>query len=144
MATILLIEDAPDLGLYEARLLEARGHRVIRCSGAPTVLTACSMLRYGRCALPDVADLILFSTAMYTPIRHRSYRGADLLAAYRGHPTYGGIPMVVVTIGPPPRVPGRAPYEVVQKFSSPDAIVGAVERLLASRRRSRAPAGSAR
>lgn len=33
MATILLVEDAPDLSLYEANHLEAAGHRVLRCGG---------------------------------------------------------------------------------------------------------------
>ena len=130
MATILLIEDVPDIGLYEAGLLEAQGHRVIRCGGAPSPLAACSLLRFGHCPLPDVADLIVFSTALYTPTRHRTYRGMDLLSAYRRHPVYGRIPMLVVTIGAPRDIEGRSAIEFVEKFSPPREILAAVGRLL--------------
>ena len=140
MATILLVEDYPDLGLYEVRLLEARGHRVIRCGGAPAPLSACPMLRYGACPLPDSADLIVFSSAMFMPMRNRTYRGSDLLGRYRAHPVYGRLPMLVVTIGAPRELPGPGPIEVVEKFSGPEKILEAVERLLARRRESPEPA----
>jgi CheY-like chemotaxis protein len=133
MATILLIEDSPDLGLYEAHLLEAEGHRIIRCGGAPTVLAACPMLRYGSCPLPDSADLILFSSALFVPARGRNYRGIDLVRAYRNHAAYGRLPMLLVTIGSVDDPGGNAPFEIVEKFSPPQMIVDAVDRLLGVR-----------
>jgi CheY-like chemotaxis protein len=134
MATILLVEDYPNLGLYESMLLEAKGHRVIRCNGAPAPLSACPMIRRGACPLPDSADLIVFSSAMFMPMRHRTYRGADLLGRYRAHPVYGRLPMLVVTIGAPREFEGSGPVEVIEKFTAPEKIVEAVERLLARRR----------
>lgn len=92
MATILLVEDQPDLVLYEGRLLEAAGHRVIRCPGGPTPFAACTMLRRGTCPLPDSVDLIVFDCGMFGPLRHRSYRGIHLLRAYRSHARYGACP----------------------------------------------------
>jgi CheY-like chemotaxis protein len=130
MATILLVEDSPDLGFYEARLLEGRGHRVVRCNGAPSPLAACPMLKRGSCPLPDSADVILFSSPMFGPIRHRTYRGAHLLSAYRNHPTYGRKPMLVVSAGAPLTIEGQGPYEVIEKFSPPHMILEAVDRLV--------------
>jgi CheY-like chemotaxis protein len=135
MATILLVEDYPNLGLYEAMLLEGKGHRVIRCNGAPAPLSACPMIRYGSCPLPDAADLILFSSAMFMPMRHRSYNGSVLLQRYRAHPVYGRLPMLVVTIGAPRELAGSGPIEIVEKFASPERIVQAIDRLLARRAR---------
>jgi CheY-like chemotaxis protein len=139
MATILLVEDAPDLGLFEAGLLERHGHHVIRCAGAPAPFTACTMLRRGRCPLPDTADLIVFSTALHAA-KGRTYRGIDLLRAYRNHPVYGGIPMLVVAFGAPSDLSGRAPIEFVEKFSPPHSIVEAAERLIGERLRTLASA----
>jgi hypothetical protein len=116
--------------LYEAGLLEREGHRVIRCGGAPTPLAACPMLKYGNCPLPDSADLILFSSALHVPTKGRTYRGIDLLRAYRQHAAYGALPMLVVTIGKVDDPGGRAPMEVVEKFSPPRVIVDAVDRLV--------------
>lgn len=132
MATILLVEESPDLGLYEAGLLEAAGHRVLRCGGAPTPLGACPMLRYGSCPLPDAADLIVFSCALVVPMRGRVYTGVDLLRAYRAHPVYGRTPMLVVSIGRPEHLGGTGPLQTIRKFSAPDAVTDAVERLLAT------------
>lgn len=140
MATILLVEDAPDLGVYEAGLLEAEGHRVIRCNGSPSPLAACPMLRYGSCALPDSADLILFSCALFPPMRHRTYRAADLLRAYRGHARYGRLPMLVVSVGRVDGLEGLGPLAWVDKFSPPRLVVEAVDELLARRTRPNAPA----
>ena len=131
MATILLVEDAPDLGLYEARLLEAEGHRVIRCSGGPTIFAACRMMRDGFCPLPDSADLIVFSCGLFAPIRHRTYRGIHLLRAYRAHPRYGRLPMLVVSFGPLEKIEGADAIEIVEKFAGPQAVLDAVGRLLA-------------
>jgi CheY-like chemotaxis protein len=139
MATILLIEDVPDLGLFEAGLLERLGHHVIRCVGTPAPFTACTMLRRGRCPLPDVADLIVFSSALHA-MKGRTYRGVDLLRAYRNHAVYGGIPMLVIAFGAPSDLSGRAPIEFLEKFSPPHTIVEAVERLLDESGRSLAAA----
>jgi len=129
MATILLVEDSPDLGFYEARLLEERGHRVIRCSGAPSPLAACPMLKYGTCPVADSADVILFSAPLFGPIRNRTYNGKHLLSAYRDHASYGRKPMLVVSAGAPAELEGAGPYEVIDKFSPPHMILEAVDRL---------------
>ena len=130
MATVLVVEDAPDLVLYEARLLEAAGHRVIRCGGAPSPLAACPMLRFGNCPVADAADVIVFDCGMWGPIRHRTYGGLQLARAYRDHQRYGRLPMLVVGEGSAERLGGRGPLETIPKFSEPRLVVAAVERLL--------------
>ncbi|MEX2556147.1 MAG: hypothetical protein WEB06_10990 [Actinomycetota bacterium] len=130
MATVLLVEDVPDLGLYEAGLLEQAGHRVIRCGGGPTPFAACPMLKYGACPLADAAELIVFSCPLFGPIRGRTYRGIHLLKAYRAHPVYGRRPMLVVSVGSPDDVGGRGPMEAIEKYSGAQAVTSAVERLL--------------
>lgn len=130
MSTILLVEDAPDLGLYEGRILAAEGHNILRCSGGPTPFAACPMMRDGVCSLVDAADVIVFACQMFTPMPHRSYRGIHLLRAYRDHPVYGRLPMLVVAYGAPDDLGGSGPIERLEKFSEPDAIVAAVDRLL--------------
>jgi CheY-like chemotaxis protein len=130
MATILLVEDAPDIGTYEAKILEAEGHVVIRCNGAPSPLAACPMMRYGRCPLPDGADLIVFSCSLLMPVGHRTYRGSELLRAYREHERYGRLPMLVVWVGVPPDVQGRGPMMLIEKFSEPRKVIDAVHRLI--------------
>jgi len=129
MATILLVEDQPDVGLYEAQILEAAGHRILRCMGGPTLFAACPLLRTGRCSLVDQADIIVFSLPMFS-LHGRSYRGEHLLRAYRSHPDYGRLPMVVISIGTPPDLPGRGPLTRVDKFSDPHVVVRAVDDLL--------------
>ncbi|HEX9713541.1 MAG TPA: hypothetical protein VGB52_13445 [Actinomycetota bacterium] len=132
MAKILVVEDAPDLGVYETKLLEEAGHHVLRCSGAPTPYTACPMLRDGSCPLVDTADLIVFSCALFAPIRSQRYRGEHLLRAYRTHPIYSLKPMLIVSVGRPEDLPGTGPIETVQKFDDPRAVIRAAERLLAA------------
>jgi hypothetical protein len=129
MATILLVEDSPDLGFYETRLLEERGHRVIRCNGAPSPLAACPMLKYGSCPVADSADVIVFSAPLFGPVRNRTYRGSHLLSEYRRHAMYGRKPMLVVSAGAPAELEGAGPYEVIEKFSPPHMILEAVDRL---------------
>jgi len=135
MATILLVEDEPDLGLYEAVVLETRGHRVLRCSGGPSPFAACPMMQRTPCAIADVADVIVFSCGMFAPVAHRSYRGEHLLRAYRAHPFYGRKPMLVVSLAKPVGVGGRGPLAFVEKFTQPAAVVEAVDDLLAARSR---------
>ena len=129
MATILLIEDQPDLGTYEANVLESAGHRIIRCFGGPTMFAACPLLKVGRCSLIDAADLIVFSVPMFS-IHGRTYRGEHLLRAYRSHVDYGRLPMVVVSIGTPKDLPGSGPIERIDKFSEPHLVLEAIHRLL--------------
>jgi hypothetical protein len=131
MATILLVEDVPDLGLYEALLLEASGHRVLRCSGGPTPFAACPMMRRGSCPLPDSADLIIFSSGLFTWIRHRSYRGDHLLRTYRNHPRYGALPMLLIARDAPGDLAGSGRLETVDRFSHPRRVLEAIQRLLA-------------
>ena len=133
MSTILLVEDAPDLTLYEAGLLEAAGHRVLRCGGGPSPFGTCPMMQHSACVLADHADLILFSFRLFPPVTGRRYRGIDLLCAYRSHPRYGKLPMLVVSVGVPEVIEGTGPIEEVERWSGPRTILGAVERLLATR-----------
>lgn len=130
MATILLVEDAPDIGAYEAVILEAEGHRVFRCNGAPTPLACCPMIRDGRCALPENADVIVFACSLMRPARHRSYRGVDLLRGYRAHARYGRLPMLVVWAGARPAVGGPGPIRFIEKFSPPHMVIDAVHKLI--------------
>ena len=131
MAKILLVEDVPDLGMYEARLLEAEGHFVMRCSGGPTPFAACPMLRIGSCPLADAADVIVFSCGLIAPMQHRSYRGIHLLNAYREHAQYGKLPMAIVAFGVPDYIAGTGPVERIDKFANPRDIIEAVDRLVA-------------
>jgi CheY-like chemotaxis protein len=133
MATILLVEDAPDIGVFEAGLLEREGHRVIRCGGAPGVFGACPLVREGSCALVDPADLIIFSCRLLTRLPRQSYSGTDLLRAYRNHPMYGRLPMLIVSVGRPEKLPGTGAVEAIDKFSAPGAVLAAVGRMLASK-----------
>ena len=130
MAKILLVEDQPDLVLYETRLLEAAGHRVIRCPGGPTPFAACPMMRRGSCALPESVDLIVFDCGMFGPLRHRTYRGIHLLRAYRRHPWYGRLPMLVITESLPRDLGGSGPIDSLPKFSEPHVLVEAIETML--------------
>lgn len=139
MSTILLVEDAPDLGTYEAYALEAEGHRVLRCGGAPTPLAACPMMRGRPCPLAEAADVIVFSCGLVAPVAGRSYRGVHLLRAYREHRDYGRKPMLVVSVGMPQDLGGSGPLRYVEKFSAPDRVIQAVERLAAMRRHPSAP-----
>lgn len=143
MATVLLVEDAPDLGLYEAGLLRQAGHRTIQCSGGPgpSPSSACPLLRTGSCSLADAADLILFSGGLFS-MRGRNYSGEHLIHAYRSHPRYGRLPMLVVSVGRPRPLGGSGPFEHVEKFSAPFLIVEAVERLLGLRLPAGAPEGA--
>lgn len=133
MSTILLIEDVPNLGLYEAGLLEAAGHRVLRCGGRPTPLSACPLLRTGTCPVADAADLIVFACGPFAPIRGCSYRGAHLLSAYRAHPRYGRLPMLVVGYGMPMELEGTGPVRWIDPFAGPGAVLREVAALGAGR-----------
>jgi hypothetical protein len=133
MATILLIEDEPGIGGQLPGLLVAAGHRVLRCGGGPTPLAACPLLRQGRCPLADAAELLVFACPLDLPLRGRSYRGRHLLAAYRTHPDYGRLPLVLVAIKPPQDLAGTGPTELIATFTDPAAVLAAVHRLLSSR-----------
>ncbi|MGH2785544.1 MAG: hypothetical protein ACRDJ1_09795 [Actinomycetota bacterium] len=133
MANILLVEDTPDLGLFEAMLLEASGHRVLRCSGGPTPFAACPLMRVGSCAVADAADLIVFSCGMVRSLPHRTYRGEHLLRRYRSHPTYGSLPMLLIAPKEPAGLEGTGRIETIEKFSHPRRVLAAVERLLGRR-----------
>jgi hypothetical protein len=130
MATILLIEDGATISREVTRLLEAAGHQVVRCGGGPTPLAACLLLRYGRCPFVDNADLLVFARALALPLSGRSYRGIHLLRAYRAHPDYGRLPLVLVAVAPPHNLGGAGPIEVVETPTDLVAVVAAVHRLL--------------
>jgi CheY-like chemotaxis protein len=131
MATILLIEDAPGRGFGEAAALEAAGHRVLRCGGGPAMFTPCPLLDHTARSLASAADLIVFACPLFRPLWGRSYSGAELLHAYRSHPEYGSLPMVVLTAEDPGQIEGTGAVEVAALTSWSEAVE-AVERLLAS------------
>jgi CheY-like chemotaxis protein len=130
MATILLVEDGATVSRQVTALLEAAGHRVVHCGGGPTPLAACWLLRYGRCAFVDNADLLVFACTLTQPLPGRSYRGIHLLRALRTHPDYGRLPLVLVGVGAPQSLPRAGPTEVVETQTDPAAVVSAVNRLL--------------
>jgi len=130
MATILLVEDIPDLATFEARLLEAAGHRIIRCSGGPAVFGVCPLMRGDDCGIAAPADLILFACRLFAPMPRRSYRGIHLLRAYRSHPVYGRLPFVVVSAGDPGGLEGLGPIEILPKGADPAAVIRSVTRML--------------
>jgi hypothetical protein len=131
MATILLIEDAPGRGFGEAAALEAAGHRVHRCGGGPTTFTPCPLLDHTARSLASEADLIVFACPLFQPLWGRSYSGAELLHAYRSHPQYGSLPMLVVTAEDPGHVDGTGPVGVAAATNW-GQVVEAVDGLLAS------------
>lgn len=130
-ATILLVEDAPDLALDEAPALESAGHRVVRCGGSRMPYSACPLLRFGECSIAAPADLIIFSVPL-GGVRFRgwAYSGTDLLRAYRAHPRFGRLPMLIVSVGDPGPLEGIGPVEIVDRHSMPGVVARAVERLL--------------
>jgi CheY-like chemotaxis protein len=130
MASILLIEDGPGVGRQLTSLLAAAGHRVLRCGGGPTPLAACPLLRQGHCPLADAAELLVFACPLDLPLRGRSYRGIHLLRAYRAHPNYRRLPLVLVAVGAPKDLEGQGSTELVDTFTDPAAVVAAVGRLL--------------
>lgn len=130
MATILLIEDVLDIGAYEARLLEERGHRVVICRGGPGPFSACPLVRDGTCGIADHADMIVFSTSLFAPVGTQSHRGMDLLRAYREHPAYGAKPCLVVAVGTPGPMAGTGPIRTIAKFAAAHQVVAAAEDLL--------------
>jgi CheY-like chemotaxis protein len=130
MATILLVEDGATVSRQVSCLLETAGHRVVRCGGGPTPLAACLLLRYGRCPLVDSADLVVFACALALPLPGRSYRGIHLLRAYRAHPDYGRLPLMLVAVAPPHHLAGAGPIEVVETHTDSAAVVAAANRLL--------------
>jgi hypothetical protein len=96
----------------------------------PTPLAACLLLRHGRCPFVDNADLLVFACALALPLSGRSYRGIHLLRAYRAHPDYGRLPLVLMAVAPPHSLGGSGPIEVVETHTDPAAVVAAVGRLL--------------
>src|SRR5262245_32643691 len=128
MATILLVEDGPIVSREMPGHLEEAGHRVMRCGGGPTPLGACPLLRSGRCPLPDAADLLMFACTLALQLPGRSYRGIHLLRAYRAHPDYGRLPLVLVAVAPPRDLGGSGLIEVVKPYADPAAVLAAVNR----------------
>jgi CheY-like chemotaxis protein len=129
MANILLVEDQAGVGRELPGLLAAAGHRVVRCGGGPTPLGACLLLRQGRCPLPAAAEVLVFACALDLPVPGRSYRGIHLLRAYRAHPDYGRLPLVLVAVAPPQNLQGSGPTELVGTFADPAGVLAAVNRL---------------
>jgi hypothetical protein len=72
----------------------------------------------------------VFSVPLFGRLRGRTYRGIDLLRAYREHPLYSRVPCLIVSVGDPGPLEGTGPVALVDKFSSPDAVVDRVETML--------------
>lgn len=90
-------------------------------------------MRVGSCPVADAADLIVFSCGMVRPLPHRTYRGEHLLRAYRSHPGYGSLPMVLIAPNEPAALDGTGRIETIEKFSHPRRVLEAIERLLGRR-----------
>jgi hypothetical protein len=75
----------------------------------------------------------MFACPLGLPQRGRSYRGIHLLRAYRAHPDYGRLPLVLVAVAPPHDLEGPGPTELVDTFTDPAAVLAAVNRLLQPR-----------
>jgi hypothetical protein len=58
--------------------------------------------------------------------------GIHVLRAYRAHPDYQRLPLVLVTVAAPRKLGGAGPVEVVEPQSEPFVVVAAVNRLLQS------------
>lgn len=136
-ATILLVEDHPDLSMFEAGILEAEGHTVYRCGGSPVPCGDCPVLKGDPCSLADAADVLIISTGMIGPVGPASRVGAPtgqmLVEAYRAHDRYGWLPTLVVSATRPTVEEGIGPFVWIPKHSAPEAIVGVVHDLIASR-----------
>lgn len=130
MATILILEDAPDLGPREGPGLTAAGHRVVCCCAGLTPLCPCPLLRSGCCPDMAQADLIVFSCALSTSVRGRTFRGIHLLRALRSHADYGRLPLLIVSVGDPGPLGGSGPVEIVEQFAGASVVRDAIERLL--------------
>ena len=129
--TVLLVADGPDALDRIGPALRGHGYAVVPCGGGP-IRGACPLLRTGRCGLVDIADVVVFASSLDVPLPGRTYRGRHVFAAYRRHPGYGRRPMVLVA----PEIPlevltGRGELVHVRPETSPDAIVAAVDTLLA-------------
>jgi hypothetical protein len=73
---------------------------------------------------------VVFACTLNLPLPGRSYRGIHLLRAYRAHPDYGRVPLVLVAVAPPQNLQGSGPTEVVGTFADPAGVLAAVNRLL--------------
>lgn len=130
MATVLIVEDEADLAVYEAKLLEDAGHTVVMCGGARTPKGGCSLIRCGACELPETVDLILFSCRLFAPLEGQTSEGARMVRAYRSHPRYSHIPLLVVFVTGSVHLPGTGPIELIGKFNSPTSVLDSVSRML--------------
>jgi hypothetical protein len=130
MATILLVEDGPGPAGEAGRLLRQAGHRVVLCGGGPGPYEVCPLLRYGTCPLAEAADLILLALRPFPPLVGRTYCGDQLIKAYRSHPDFGSVPMVIASAARPDAIEGAGPIEVIREDAEPHEIALAVEKLL--------------
>lgn len=130
MSTILLIEQAPDLRLFEVSALEAAGHKVFVCCGGRDAFAGCDLMRTGSCILPDIADVIVFTLPLRIELRGRTYRGEHLLRSYRDHAIYGAKPMLIVGEEIPLDLPGRGQVVFVPRHAEPDRILAAIGSLI--------------
>ncbi|MFA5890240.1 MAG: hypothetical protein WDA27_04685 [Actinomycetota bacterium] len=135
MATVLIVEDEPDLAVYEAKLLEDAGHCVVMCGGSRTPKGGCDLIRCGVCAVPETVDVILFSCRLFAPLEGQTSEGARMIRAYRSHPRYSHIPLLVVFVTGSTHLPGTGPIELIGKFNSPTSVLDSVSRLLQTDRR---------
>ena len=72
----------------------------------------------------------MFACPLTLPLPGRSYRGIHLLRAYRAHPDYGRLPLVLVAVAAPQNLEGPGPTKLVETFTDPAGVLAAVNRLL--------------
>ena len=115
MASILIVDDEPDIRFMIGLILEQAGHQVTETANG-----ALALKRIGE-KLPD-----LVVTDMMMPVMN----GAELMARLRADPVMSGIPILAVT-GNPDRA-GEADATLAKPFE-PKELVAVTASLLKSR-----------
>lgn len=133
VASILIVSDGHGPAENAGALLRQAGHLVMSCGGGPGPFSPCPLLRLGHCPLAESTDLIIFAFRAFPPAG-RIYGGAELFRAYRFHPDFGAVPMVVAVEVPDESLEGRGPIAFLGSTFDPITIARAAMQLLASSR----------
>lgn len=136
MGNIILIADAAEPAVTLSRWLRLAGEQVWWCAGGPTPFVACPLMRAGECIRPEAADLIVFAYGIGQPVvAHRTYRPVHVLRAYRAHPRYGSLPMLIVGRGAPADLGGGGPLAGIDHLVPPAMQFEAIRAFLEHVRR---------
>lgn len=94
MATILLVDDAPDIRLLVRAVLQRAGHEILEAASGSAALELLSHV-----AMPD---------AVILDIQMPGMDGWDTLASLRAHPTAPDVPVLVCSVKAAPQDTSRA------------------------------------